>query len=196
MKNNLFAVLSTLVILSCGNAYGSLFIVDAKSHSFMVGELPDTTPGVGLDTGIYLAMGQTLVVTADPNDLWNAGELPRWSNADGLIANRLATTGDDSGKAAGTLIGTNFGLWTYSGLAAPYGALVGELDGKLFLLGTSFSGAAPKSGTLRLFYWDENSYDNTGSIAVNVTAVPESASLILLGFGLLAVAVIGRQPRR
>ena len=140
--------------------------------------------------------GQTLIVTADPNDLWNAGALPRWSNADGLIANRLATAGDESGKAAGTLIGTNFGLWTYSGLAAPYGALVGELDGKFFLLGTSFSGAAPKSGTLRLFYWDENNYDNTEKISVNVVAVSESASLILLGFGLLVLAAIGRQVSR
>jgi len=196
MKSNLFAIPFMLVMFIYSNAHGSLFTVRADSSSVRTGELPNTMPGVGLDTGIYLSVGQTLIVSADPNDLWNAGELPRWSNADGLIANRLATVGDESGKAAGTLIGTNFGLWPYSGLSAPYGALVGEVGGIFFLLGTNFSGPVPASGTLRLFFWDENNYDNTESIAVNVVAVPESGSLILFGLGLLAVAIIGRQARR
>jgi hypothetical protein len=183
---------AAFLLLSQNNARASLFTVDAASSSAMIGEKPNTVPGVGFDTGVYLSTGQTFIVSADPNDLWNAGKLPRWSNADGLIAERLATGSDESGEQAGTLIGKNWGLLTQAGFAAPYGALVGEVGGTFFLLGTNFSGAAPASGTLKLFFWDENNYDNTGSIDVNVMAIPESASFILLGFGLVALSAFAR----
>jgi hypothetical protein len=134
MKNNLFAILFTLLIFTWGTAHGTLFTVDARLHSATLGQEPNNTPGGGLDTGIYLSAGQTIIVTANPNDLWSAGDIPRWSNADGLTYDLKATLGDESGKAPGTLIGQDWGLLTQSGLAAPFGALVGEVGGTFFLL--------------------------------------------------------------
>jgi hypothetical protein len=142
--------------------------------------------GVGLDT-VALTAGQAFTVTAGANDLWSAGPLPRWSNADGLTGNRFATGTDKSGEAAGTLIGEDFGLWTEDGLTAPFGTLVGDIGGVFKVLGTNFSGTAWNTGTLTLFYWDSNNFDNTGSIAadiVGITAVPEPAAWALMIGGL------------
>ena len=190
---NFFVTLVALLLLAQGNARASLFTVDAFSNSSSIGQLPNTTPGTGVDTGIYLSVGDAFTVTVDPNDLWNAGALPRWSNADGLIGNLYATGSDESGQLAGTLIGQNYGLLTQSGLSAPYGALVGEIGGTFFLLGSNFSGPAPAAGTLALFYWDENNYDNSGSIVADVGVVPEPGSFILLGFGLITLAAFVRR---
>jgi hypothetical protein len=197
MKQSLFTFAAALLLLlTLNNADASLFIVDAASSSARLGEKPNTTPGVGFDTGIYLSAGQTFMVSVDPNDLWNAGDPPRWSNANGLTTNLLATGTDESHLQAGTLIGQNWGLLTQSGFAAPYGSLVGELGGTFFLLGTNFSGPAPSSGILKLFFWDENNYDNMDSIAVNIVTVPESASFILFGLGLIALTAYVRVTLR
>lgn len=148
--------------------------------------------GTGFDTGISLVTGQAFASSADVNDLWNAGALPRWSNADGLNGDLFATGSDESGAAAGTKIGQDFGLLG----AFHYGSLVGKIgSGDFFKLGTSFSGNANADGTLMLYYWDSNSYDNTESIKVTFkvdngnTAVPDQGGLILsvLGFGMLAL---------
>lgn len=186
MKTNLFVALIAFLALAGGSAHASLFTVDAFSNS--------STGGVGLDTGINLLAGESLNVTADPNDLWSAGPLPRWSNADGLTHDLYATGSDESGEPAGTLIGKDWGLWTQSGLTAPYGTLVGELGGTFFIIGTNFSGPAPASGELKLYYWDVNNYDNSHSLtSVNVSEVPEPRSFILLGLGLIALAAFARR---
>jgi len=162
-----------------GAAGAATFIVDAQANS--------SSGGVGVAT-INLTAGQNFTVSVDPNDLWNAGALPRWSNADGLTHDTFATGTDDSGEAAGTHIGTDFGTWTQGNLTAPFGTLVGELNGVFHVLGTSFSGAAWDTGTLELFYWDSNNGDNTQFItaAVNTALVPEPATWALMigGFGL------------
>lgn len=49
-------------------------------------------------------------VSVNPANLWNAGPLPRWSNADGLVGDLYATGTDDSLQPVGTHIGEVFSL--------------------------------------------------------------------------------------
>ena len=170
------------------NVHAALFNVEALANS-------SRGTGVGLDTGINLSAGQLFTVSVDPNDFWSAGALPRWSNADGLTGVRLATGTDESGAAAGTQIGADFGLLNQDGLSAPFGTLVGELSGVFFALGTSFSGPAPASGTLKLYYWDINNADNAGSVLADVRTIPEPGTCVLLALGLAGVA-LSCQPRK
>jgi PEP-CTERM motif len=182
--------IALLLVMAPVNANADSFAVYAYGNS--------SSGGTGVDTGLVLSAGEMFTVSVDPNDLWNAGPLPRWSNANGLVGDLYATGSDESGQIAGTLIGQNFGLWSQYGLSAPYGTLVGELSGTYFVLGTSFSGPAPASGTLKLYYWDSNNYDNTdllASVNVNINAIPEPATMLLLGLGLLGVAGIRRKVK-
>jgi len=127
--------------------------------------------GSGSATGVFLTAGEAFTVTVASNDLWSAGALPRWSNADGLTVPLLATGSDESGELAGTQIGSIFSLYTQDGLTAAYGSLVGKIgSGAFFLVGTNFSGTANATGQLSLYYWDENNGDNTGSIAATISA--------------------------
>ena len=174
-----------------GGAQAAVIIVDAKANS--------STGGTGAVTGLTLALGQIFTVTVDPGDLWNAGTPPRWSNADGLTKDLFATGSDDSGAAAGTLIGIQYGSRTVGSFTAPYGALVGEIGGVFHLLGTNFTGQAWNSGDLNLVYWDENTVDNTQYITANVTtAVPEPATwaFMIVGFGLLGGALRTRRSAK
>jgi hypothetical protein len=188
---NLAAVLAALSLAPA--AHAAIYVVDALANSANSGA------GVGLPT-IGLTAGELFTVTADPDDLWSAGALPRWSNADGLVADRVATGTDESGQPAGTLIGANFGLLSIDGLAAPYGSLVGQIGsgaGSYRLLGTNFSGAAWGTGVLKLYYWDTFTADNSGSVAADVEAgsVPEPASwaLMIAGFGLAGASLRRRR---
>lgn len=45
-----------------------------------------STGGAGAPT-VFLTAGESYSVNVNPSDIWNAGALPRWSNADGLIQN-------------------------------------------------------------------------------------------------------------
>ena len=182
--------LAAIMALGGANVYALPFTVDAKANSI--------TGGVGLNTGIVLTAGQAFTATAGIGDLWSAGPLPRWSNADGLVGNLLATGSDESGQVANTLIGQNFGLITINGLSAPFGSLVGELSGTYFKLGTSFSGTASVGGTLKLFYWDGFSGDNEGTVVANIsksTAVPEPSSFLLLILGLYSICLAVHRRR-
>jgi len=180
----IFATFLFLVLLSPGSA-------SAVPMPFDVFAFANSTSGsgAGLDTGLGFTAGDIFTVSVDPDDLWNAGALPRWSNADGLTGDRHATGGDDSGEALGTLIGIDFGLHPQHGLMLPFGSLVGSIGGNFFLLGTSFSGPAPANGNLLLYYWDSNNSDNTEHITAFVDPdprdVPVPATLPLLGAGLL-----------
>ena len=151
-----------------------------------------STGGAGALTGISLTFGQAFTVSAGLTDLWNAGPLPRWSNADGLIAPLLATGSDDSGQLAGTPIGSIFSLYTQDGLTAAYGSLVGQIgSGAFFLVGTNFSGTANATGQLSLYYWDENNGDNTGSIAATISASAVPGPIVGAGLPGLVMALGG-----
>ena len=172
-------------LLLAGAAHASTVVtVDAVADSWNSGS------GTGLDTGITLTAGEAFTVTVNPDDLWSAGALPRWSNANGLTGTLTATGTDESGQPAGTVIGTDFGL--LNGFA--FGELVGQIDnGAYFAVGTDFDGTANASGTLKLFYWDTFTADNSGSVAATVSAVPEPGSLALM---LAGVGIIGGLARR
>jgi hypothetical protein len=130
---------------------------------------------------VFLTLGQNFTVTVDPNDLWNAGALPRWSNADGLTAPRVAVLGDESGEAPGTVIGQDFGLWTQGLVSLSFGTLVGKIGaGDFFGIGTSFSGPANATGELKLYYWDSNNGDNTQFVTATISAVPEPSTWAMM----------------
>jgi hypothetical protein len=190
MKRALIATVLA-ALLPAGAYAGSITIgVFAAANS--------TSGGVGAAAGTVNA-GDLITISANTNDLWNAGALPRWSNADGLTGILLATGTDESGQAAGVQIGANFGLHNQHGLSLPFGTLVGEIAGNFFDVGTFFSGPALASGTLNLYYWDSNSGDNTDSINVTVRTpdgtAPAPGALALLGLGLAAMGLARRNAR-
>ena len=148
--------------------------------------------GSGALTGVSLTFGQAFTVTASTDDLWSAGALPRFSDADGLTGDRYATASDDSGKNVGTQIGTDSGLWAQYPFSAPYGSLVGKIgSGASFLVGTNFSGTANATGQLSLFYWDENNGDNTGSIDATISASAVPGPIVGAGLPGLIMALGG-----
>lgn len=181
--------MKALKLLFCLTALAS--VSPAYATDFTVGALINSSSGgVALPT-ISLTAGQVFTLTADTHDLWSAGALPRLSDANGLIVNRIASPLDDSGPRDGvTQITAIFPLWTQNGFTAPYASLVGRVGSEYQLLGTSFTGSFSNSGTLELFFWDENNGDNTGTITAHITTAVQSAApepgtwvLMLVGFG-------------
>jgi hypothetical protein len=188
IRSALRPVALALVALFAGAAVQAApFTVSAFGNS--------STGGTGLAT-LSLIAGQSFSVSVGSDDLWSAGALPRWSNADGLTGNRFATGSDESGESIGTLIGADFGLYAQGNLSAAYGTLVGQIGaGDYFVVGTSFNGVAAATGTLNLFYWDSNFGDNTGAISADVTAVPEPETYALMLAGLGVVGFVARRRR-
>jgi len=184
----LVGALAATTIMSVAQA--ATFDVYASANS--------SSGGTGLNT-VSLLAGQSFSVTVSPTDLWNAGPLPRWSNADGLTGNLLATGTDESGQAAGTLIGQNFGMYSQGGLSAAFGTLVGQIgSGNFFVVGTNYSGVAASTGVLKLFYWDSNRGDNSQFVTATVTAVPEAGqvSMALAGLAVVGAGAFLRQRRQ
>jgi hypothetical protein len=186
MKKSLCLTLAAASLCAFATpASAAIFIVKAFDHSSI------GVSGTPLNTGLSLTTGQSLNVSSSLNDLWSAGALPRFSDANGLVADRFATALDDSGQPIGTQIGSgSFGIPSFGGHTAPFGSLVGRIGGVYQTLGANFNGTAWNNGTLELFYWDSNQGDNSGEIAFNISVPePESWALMLLGFGLAGAAI-------
>lgn len=123
------------------------FEVTAKENS--------VSGGSPLVTGVTLAKGDLLTISAPPDDTWSAGAANRTSNANGL-SNPL---------------GGDFGFFTHGGFSFLYGSLVGSLDGgkTYFAVGTRLEmSILTPPGRLTLHYWDVNNADNTGSVTATV----------------------------
>jgi hypothetical protein len=164
----------------------------ADRRTFHCGFGNSSSGGSGSATGVFLTAGEAFTVTVASNDLWSAGALPRWSNADGLKVPLFATGSDESGELAGTQIGSIFSFYTQDGLTAAYGSLVGKIgSGAFFLVGTNFSGTANATGQLSLYYWDENNGDNTGSIAATISASAVPGPIVGAGLPGLVMALGG-----
>jgi hypothetical protein len=104
--------------------------------------------------------------------------------------------GDDSGQAAGTLIGIDFGLWNQAGLSLPYGTLVGKIGAGIFFeIGTLFSGPANATGELKLYYWDSNFGDNTEFVTATISAVPEPSTWAMMILGFAGVGFLAYRRR-
>ena len=175
---NKFLIAAATALLFAGAAHATDEVVNAKTDSVSY------KTGTGLVTGIDLYAGETFNITSSVNDLWDAGGTQEWSTAAGLSSTVVATTTDDSGITAGTVIGkkASFGAFYI-------GELVGQIgNGAYFAIGTDYSGVAKTTGVLKLFEWDSYAYDNSGTITADVTAVPEPASvaLMLAGVGMIA----------
>lgn len=178
-----------LALAAAVPAQSAVVVVQAQANS--------SSGGTGLVFGPVTA-GQGLIVSSSTNDLWSAGPPFRISDANGLVADRYAVAGDDSGATPGTQIGANYGTWTQDGFSAAYGTLVGRIGSDYQLLGANYNGSAWATGNLELFYWDSNNGDNFGEISFNITAVPEPGSwaLMIFGFGLTGAALRNRRKTR
>ncbi len=156
--------------------------------------------GVGVNTGLMFNAGDTISGFVGEDDLWSAGALPRWSNANGLVVDLFATGSDDSGEAAGVQIGRAFGNHTRGAFSFAFGTLVGEINGEFFALGTDFDVVSTETGTLSLFYWDSDRSNNRGLVTVSiengVTAVSAPTTVLMLILSVAGIAGARQMNRR
>src|SRR4029450_8415764 len=89
MRKLLIALWGGLAILTLGSGVASAvpFDVFALTHSSDIDVITHVVQGTPLATGLFFDTGDTFTATADPDDVWRAGDDTgggRESNADGL----------------------------------------------------------------------------------------------------------------
>ena len=143
-------------------------------------------------TGLNLTIGQTFTVSSSANDLWSAGDLPRYSDGSGLspvfALRALRTTADNPSEPRSARIG-GFGPNTPSTrLSAAWSAKSRDL----FLIGANYTGQAIASGALSLYYWDSNKATTLDPSPLMSAAVPGP----IVGAGLpgLVMALVVSLP--
>lgn len=133
----------------CDFGVTSILEVYAYTHSSNHGV------GAGLDTGIDVAAGDLLAITANPNDDWWAGSACRQSGPSGL--------------GAGNPYGCAYPCYANSGTSFFYGSLVGRIgSGPYFYISSGYENIVASSGRLKLFYWDSNHDGNSGFVTATV----------------------------
>ena len=177
IKNSFATLLGAALLAASAVASATPVTISAYDNNIVGG-----TPKF---TGLTLTAGQHFSVSVDPNDTWNfgGGNAAYETNADGMgwIYNMINPNG--------------------SLFQAHYGALIGQIGtgtagaGNFFVVGTAFDGIANTSGKLNFFYVDDNRGGNLGSVLanVNVTTVPEPASVLLAGVALGALGLARRR---
>lgn len=146
--------------------------VDAKANSI--------AGGTGYDTGVSLNEGESFSAVVA-----NAGTT-FWKNdpSDGYNATAAGNAG----------FGTYTAYVGSTGYTFNIGTLVGEVgNGAYFAVGTSYSGTADTGGDLKLFFWDSDAGNNSGTQSVAVSAVPEPANMALMALALGAFALTRRR---
>ncbi len=118
---------------------------------------------------------------------WSAGETTsRTSDADGIDPSTLV---DGTGPGS-------YGQWTMLGYTFNYGALVGEVGGTFFLIGAGPTMLSGLTGDVHAGYWDSYYGDNTGSVALTVTGVPEASTWIMMLAGFAGLGFAGFRARK
>lgn len=84
--------------------------------------------------------------------------------------------------------------FSLGGVTFDIGSLVGEIgNGPLFKIGSSYTGNSGAGGELKLFYWDSDAFNNSGSVSAVVSSVPEPTNMALLAIALGAFAFTRRR---